>query len=628
MNRIGERAFAWLLCLALILALAVPAFAEGAAAQPSAEQAPAEAADNAPAEAPLFEGSILDSAAISKMVDDYLTQKGIGKDRVGIGFCYTATGDEWFLNPDTWFYPGSMYKVPLMMILSERLRDGQISPDTQIGGLDLDTVYNYILVHSNNDYAHAVRKFLIDGQGGDEIWRKEAQQYARLDKYDERYLLYCYFSPRYMTQVMETLFNDPDRFPKVMDNLLQAEQGHYFRLLDEMHPYDVAQKYGSYLDNEGSDWNNTTGIIYTPNPFIITVMTKNVGGAEQIIGQLGALFKDYTLKLDDELAAYQAEQARLEAELQAAEEAERLAAEQAAAGEQPAAAAQPKQNAPAQSTPRPGQPETQLQTTTPDRAERGHRVLNPTNDGMTELSRKLLELWESKKSSIQSNEELADFIFAEDTQKDADYVKLVLIWLSRHSCLGRWSTNQKIDENPELRHLFHNADKETQQYAGECFSLFENPTWPLSLMPQHIYAEMIRLDMDDPDDELAEDIDRLKWKPFGIYQVVDADNQRVRLKDFMDDTFSVRQSDFQGNVRQLARQNTHLAGAFICLDGVWRLNGPSLWSSPSRKQQESYLERMRHGYDINHKYANASMPRPSSILPIHITTKPMLRSME
>jgi hypothetical protein len=147
-------------------------------------------------------------------------------------------------------------------------------------------------------------------------------------------------------------------------------------------------------------------------------------------------------------------------------------------------------------------------------------------------------------------------------------------------------------------------------------------------MPQHIYAEMIRLDMDDPDDELAEDIDRLKWKPFGIYQVVDADNQRVRLKDFMDDTFSVRQSDFQGNVRQLARQNTHLAGAFICLDGVWRLNGPSLWSSPSRKQQESYLERMRHGYDINHKYANASMPRPSSILPIHITTKPMLRSME
>ena len=381
MNRMRKHALAGLLCLALVFALAAPAFAGelstdlstefSTASESAAEQAPAEPADNAPAAAPFFEGSLLDSAAIEKMVDDYLTRKGIGKDRVGIGFCYTATGDEWFLNPDTWFYPGSMYKVPLMMILSERLRDGQIGEDTQIGGLDLDTVYRYILVNSNNDYAHAVRRFLIDGQGGDEIWRKEAQQYARIDKYDERYMLYCYFSPRYMTQVMETLYNDPDRFPKVLDNLLQAEQGHYFRLPDEMHVYDVAQKYGSYIDNENSNWNHTTGIIYTPNPFIITVMTKNVGGSEQVIADLGVLFKDYALGLDAELEAFRAEQARAEQERLAAEEAERLAAEQPQADTQ--APAQP--GVQQQNTSRPNGPETLLQTKTPDRAERGNRAL-------------------------------------------------------------------------------------------------------------------------------------------------------------------------------------------------------------------------------------------------------------
>ncbi len=377
MNCMGKRAFAGLLCLALVFALAVPAFAEelstnlSTASEPAAEQAPAEPADNAPAAAPFFEGSLLDTAAIEKMVDDYLARKGIDKDRVGIGFCYTATGDEWFLNGDTWFYPGSMYKVPLMMILSERLRDGQVSEDTQIGGLDLDTVYNYILVHSNNDYAHAVRRFLIDGQGGDEIWRKEAQQYARIDKYDERYMLYCYFSPRYMTQVMETLYHDPDRFPKVLDNLLQAEQGHYFRLPDEMHVYDVAQKYGSYIDNENSNWNHTTGIIYTPNPFIITVMTKNVGGSEQVIADLGVLFKDYALGLDAELEAFRAEQARAEQERLAAEEAARQAAEQAPEPQQ----AQTRPGSQPQSTSRPNGPETLLQTKTPDRAERGNRAL-------------------------------------------------------------------------------------------------------------------------------------------------------------------------------------------------------------------------------------------------------------
>ena len=358
MNRMGKRVFAGLLCLALVFALSVPAFAEEISAELPTASEPA---------APVFEGSILDSAAIEKMVDDYLARKGIGKDRVGIGFCYTATGDEWFLNPDTWFYPGSMYKVPLMMILSERLRDGQVAPNEQIGGLDLDTVFRYILVNSNNDYAHAVRKFLIDGQGGDEIWRKEAQQYARIDSYDERYMLYCYFSPRYMTQVMETLYNDPDRFPKVLDCLLQAEQGHYFRLPDEMRVYDVAQKYGSYIDNESSNWNHTTGIVYTPNPFIITVMTKNVGGSEQIIADLGVLFKDYALGLDAELEAFRAEQARAEAERQAAEEAARLAAEQAQQQTQP--------QAQQQSASRTNGPQTVLQTTTPDRAERGHRAL-------------------------------------------------------------------------------------------------------------------------------------------------------------------------------------------------------------------------------------------------------------
>ena len=146
-------------------------------------------------------------------------------------------------------------------------------------------------------------------------------------------------------------------------------------------------------------------------------------------------------------------------------------------------------------------------------AERDHRVLNPTNDGMKEIARKLLGFWESSKASIQPNEELADYIFAEETQEDADHVKLVLIWLSRHCCLGRWHTNTQPDEDPNLRHLFQRADRETLQYAGECFSLFEKPTWPLSLKPQHIYAEMIRLEMEDPDDELAEAIDCLGWKP-------------------------------------------------------------------------------------------------------------------
>ena len=369
MNRNMLRALAWLLCLALMLTPAAPAFAEQIPIRAvSADEAALPPATEATEADPAPRDTILDNAAITQMVEDFLAKKNIPADRVGIGYCYTATGDEWFHNPDSWFYPGSMYKVPLMMLLSERIREGKVDKDTQIGGLDLDTVFEYILVNSNNDYAHMVRKFLIDGQGGDEIWREQAKQYARLDSYDERYLLYCYFSPRYMTQVLETLYQDPDRFPGVTEKLLKAEAAHYFRLSPEMNAMKIAQKYGSYLDQEGSNWNHTAGIIYTDRPFILTVMTKNVGGYESVIGELAVLFRDYTLGVDETYNAWKQEQEALEAE--------RLAAEQAALQAEQAAQAQPSGTAvrPAQATARPGQPETQLQTPTPDRAERGRRA--------------------------------------------------------------------------------------------------------------------------------------------------------------------------------------------------------------------------------------------------------------
>lgn len=66
----------------------------------------------------------------------------------------------------------------------------------------------------------------------------------------------------------------------------------------------------------------------------------------------------------------------------------------------------------------------------------------------------------------------------------------------------------------------------------------------------------------------------------------------------MGDTFSVANSDFMGNVRQLARQNTHIAGSFIAMNGSWELNGPCLWTKPSPKQYNNYLEKERQHHHM------------------------------
>ncbi len=322
MNRYRQ-ILALLLCAALFFAAAVPGFAEDTSAE-KAELPDAEAQAGPAKEVPEEKPGLLDDAALTGLVEGFLQERGIPTERVGIGLYYPETGEEWFYNPDTWFYPASVYKVPLMMILAERLSAGMISEDEVIAGLPLDTLFDYIIVHSNNDYAHEVRRFL----GGDEAWREEAKQYAGLsdDYYDPDYMDYCYFTPRYITRVVETLYSDPERFPKVLDNMLMADPTHYFQQQPEMYDIKIAQKYGSYIDMQNTNWNHTTGIIYTPHPFILTVMTENVTGYEYVLGRFAVLFKDYILSLEDKVEPFVEERA-----IEQAQEAEQLAAEQAAA---------------------------------------------------------------------------------------------------------------------------------------------------------------------------------------------------------------------------------------------------------------------------------------------------------
>ena len=72
--------------------------------------------------------------------------------------------------------------------------------------------------------------------------------------------------------------------------------------------YEVAQKYGNYIDRRNVEYNNATGIIYTPHPFVLTVMTENLGITHEVMWDLAVIMKDYTLGLDEAYAAYEARQ--------------------------------------------------------------------------------------------------------------------------------------------------------------------------------------------------------------------------------------------------------------------------------------------------------------------------------
>ena len=325
-----KRLFALLLCLVLLCPAA--AFAEGETS-PAAEEE---------------DYGILDPASLQQLVDDYCARKGLSKENMSVGFCYTATGDTWYYNPDAWYYSASMYKVPVMMILAERYKAGEITDETRISGLTLAEANELILVYSHNDYAHAMMHYI----GTDAECRTLYQNYAQLPKeyYVQDFYDYSYFTARFMTQVMQTLYYEQERFPNVLEHLLLAQPGQYFKA--GITDVPVAQKYGNFCDSMGRQWTHDTGVVYTDNPFILTIMTRNMGQSDAVVADFCHDFEDYARTLDAALPAYQqAQQQAAEEEarrLAEEEEQSRLAEEAAARAE-----AEAKQAAAAESAPSP-----------------------------------------------------------------------------------------------------------------------------------------------------------------------------------------------------------------------------------------------------------------------------------
>ena len=302
---------ALLMAVSMCLAMPLAAIPAEAAETPSA----AAAADSGETAVDM---TIFDDAKLAALVETFIADhasQGVKADNISVAYTYTATGETWFYNPDEWYYSASLYKVPLMMILAQMESNGELTQESDVKGLTLAEAESSILTYSNNDFAHLMLNYLGTDQEAREMYKQFSSQPD--EYYDPDFIDYSYFSVRFMNDVMTTLFNEPERFPHIIDCLKLAQPNGYFHLsLDPS--IVIAQKYGSY-----KEFNNTSAIIYTENPIILTVMTENVAHAEQVLGDAAKVFTDYTYTLDAQLDTYTAEKA-------AAEEAARIEAEEAA----------------------------------------------------------------------------------------------------------------------------------------------------------------------------------------------------------------------------------------------------------------------------------------------------------
>lgn len=363
-----SRFLAILLCAALILALPCAAFADGedgggapvdpAPVEPAPaesetpaepEQTPAPEQSSAPAatvpeeqvdeviiSAETVEDGVLDSDELKKLIEDFLDERGIAHDRFRLGYTYTGTNETWYYNGDVWSYSASVYKLPLMMMLAQKVANGELKQDDKVCGVDLTYAETSVLTYSNNDYAHVMIHYF----DSERDYREQQVKMSDVPVEDipERYYVSSHFSPRFVIGVLRNLYENPDQFPNIVECLKVAMPGQYLsRTLGDK--YEVAQKYGAY-----EQFNNIAGIVYMPHPIFIAINTTWVGNAEQVLADAGKLLADYTLTLDArleerekaakaeeerKLQEEEAERKRLEEEAAQAEEEARIAEAQA-----------------------------------------------------------------------------------------------------------------------------------------------------------------------------------------------------------------------------------------------------------------------------------------------------------
>ncbi len=305
-----------LLCLLLALCALLPGLTAALAEEP--EQEP---------ELSLEDERFADKTW-DEVVEDFLQSWGVNSKNVGLGYYNTVTAEEHYLNPDDYRITASMYKVPLNMVFLDRLSKGEMDWDTNVAGYSYEVVLEQTIVHSNNDMARTMVKWELGG-GNWQRGRRFIAPYCGLDpeNVDWKFQENNYSTPRQVIYSLRLLYENPDRFPRLVETMQRAEPTEYFKRREQR--FNIAHKYG-FLQDGNHLYMNDCGIAFTDEPILIVMFTDNVNKAYDVLTEFCTLMCDYAQYHHVLRLAEEAEAARLEAERLEQErlEQERLEAEQ------------------------------------------------------------------------------------------------------------------------------------------------------------------------------------------------------------------------------------------------------------------------------------------------------------
>lgn len=234
------------------------------------------------------------SEGLDEIMADYMAEHGLTEDNFAMGYLYTGTGEYWYFNEEAMMIGGSIYKLPLNMAINDKVAAGERSLDDSVGGHKLPEAQHQSITFSNNTVSMAMQKYVVGVYSGYyRLYRTEIAKYCGtpVEELPQTYWNGNYFSANFMLNTLVYLYEHSGDYENIIGYMKESNPGRYFRLYEG--DYEIAHKYGSLSPSL-----NDVAIVYTPNPFLLVVLTDGAFPPEQILGEICQLATEYTLKLD------------------------------------------------------------------------------------------------------------------------------------------------------------------------------------------------------------------------------------------------------------------------------------------------------------------------------------------
>ena len=265
-----------------------------------------------------YPDSFFEGRTWEELVDELIQECKIQDGTFSAGYKNLVTGEEHYYDPDTLYLSASMYKVPLNMYWSNQVYNGNIDWSFTAGGVAYDTVIEWSIVNSNNEFSEA----LCTKIGSLREYRTAMLPFVgeTEDSVDPLFFRNNYYNAKQMIFCLDELYTNSEQYPRVLELMKKAKPGKYFKEHDN--GVEIAHKFG-YLFEQHSV-SNDCGIIYTEDPIALVVFTCNAYHGYNFLVQYCDMMIAYTeyhtreRKAQEELDA--ARQEKLDAlELGAAE---------------------------------------------------------------------------------------------------------------------------------------------------------------------------------------------------------------------------------------------------------------------------------------------------------------------